>query len=111
MGEKENQGGDSAGFGQTDLLSKPSDKTQRPPMYRVLLTNDDYTPMEFVVHVLQKFFKKSEPEAVKIMLTVHKMGKGLAGVYSYSIAETKVKQVNDYSRQFEFPLLCVCERE
>ena len=110
MSEKENQG-EAAGFGQTDLLPKPSDKTKRPPMYNVLLMNDDYTPMEFVVHVLQKFFKKSEPEAVKIMLAVHKMGKGLAGVYSYSIAETKVKQVNEYSRQFEFPLLCVCERE
>jgi len=75
-----------------------------PPRFAVLLINDDYTTMEFVVEVLQKFFKKNEAEAMKIMLAVHRQGRGVAGIYTFDIAETKVQQVNDYARSHGFPL-------
>lgn len=94
-----------------DLLTLPEEKLAKPPLYKVVLNNDDYTPMEFVIHVLQKFFRKNETEAVQIMLLVHKTGKGVAGVFPFSIAETKVKQVNDFSKQHGFPLLTTLERE
>jgi len=84
-------------------------KLKRPPLYRVVLLNDDYTPMEFVVHILEQFFGMSREKAVRVMLTVHTQGKGVCGVYSREIAETKVALVNDYSRENNHPLLCTME--
>ena len=84
-------------------------KLERPPLYRVVLLNDDFTPMEFVVHILEQFFGMSRDKAVRVMLTVHTQGKGVCGVYSREIAETKVAQVNDYSRENQHPLLCTME--
>ena len=85
-------------------------KVKRPPLYNVILLNDDYTPMEFVVHILEQFFVMDRETAVRIMLTVHTQGKGVCGQYSREIAETKVAQVNDYSRENNHPLLCTMER-
>src|SRR5437867_4778476 len=93
--------------GHTTTQTKP--KVKRPPMYKVLLINDDYTTMEFVVHVLQKFFQKSFDEATQIMLTVHHKGIGICGLYPHEIAETKVSQVVDYARKNEYPLQCNME--
>lgn len=84
-------------------------KTKKPRMYKVLLNNDDYTPMEFVVHVLEHFFHLDRAKATKIMMQVHTQGKGVCGVYTKDIAETKMNQVNDFSRQNEHPLLCTIE--
>ena len=84
-------------------------KLKRPPLYQVVLLNDDYTPMEFVVHVLEQFFGMPRPKATRIMLEVHTEGRGICGVYAREIAETKVAQVNDYSRENEHPLLCAME--
>lgn len=84
-------------------------KLKKPPMYQVVLLNDDYTPMEFVVEILQIFFNLGREDATRIMLNVHKQGKGVCGVYSKDVAETKVAQVNDYSRQHQHPLLCTLE--
>ncbi|MAH05551.1 MAG: ATP-dependent Clp protease adapter ClpS [Alphaproteobacteria bacterium] len=104
----ENQGED---HNQTGLLIKTRPKTKKPSMYKVLLLNDDYTPMEFVVHILEKFFNKSRQEATDIMLHVHRRGVGLCGVYTYEIAETKVTQVMDFARANEQPLQCTLERD
>ncbi|MEC9236719.1 MAG: ATP-dependent Clp protease adapter ClpS, partial [Pseudomonadota bacterium] len=90
---------------------KTRPKTKKPSMYKVLLLNDDYTPMEFVVHILEKFFNKSRQEATDIMLHVHRRGVGLCGVYTYEIAETKVTQVMDFARANEQPLQCTLERD
>ena len=84
-------------------------KVKRPPLYSVVLLNDDYTPMEFVVHVLEHFFRIERERSVRIMLQVHTQGKGVCGVFSREIAETKVAQVNDYSRENNHPLLCTME--
>ena len=89
--------------------SKP--KLKRPPMYKVLLNNDDYTPMEFVVLVLEKFFNKDRAAATRIMLAVHHEGYGVCGVFSRDVGETKVAQVNDFARANEHPLLCTLEAE
>jgi ATP-dependent Clp protease adaptor protein ClpS len=86
-------------------------KTKKPSMYKVILLNDDYTPMEFVVHVLQKFFHKSHEDAMQIMLHVHQRGVGVCGVYPFDVAETKVTQVIDYARQNEHPLQATLEKE
>ena len=94
-----------------DLLTQTKPKTQRPPMYKVLLLNDDYTPMEFVVHVLERFFGIGHSQAVEIMLTVHKKGLAVVGVFSYEIAETKVAQVMDFARRNQHPLQCTMEKE
>lgn len=85
--------------------------TKTPPMYKVLLLNDDYTPMDFVVDVLMQFFRKSEMEAVQIMLNVHQAGVGVAGVYSFEVAETKVHQVLDAAQSEGYPLQCTLEPE
>ena len=85
-------------------------RLKKPPLYRVVLLNDDYTPMEFVVEVLQKVFSMDRTNATRIMLEVHTKGKGVCGVYTYEIAETKVAQVNSYSRENNHPLLCTMER-
>lgn len=85
-------------------------KLKQPPMYKVILYNDDYTPMEFVVVVLENFFGMNHEKAVKIMFQVHNTGKGICGIFTYEIAETKVAQVNDYSRKHQHPLLCGMEK-
>jgi ATP-dependent Clp protease adaptor protein ClpS len=96
---------------QTGVLVKTRTKTSKPSMYKVLLLNDDFTPMEFVVHVLEKFFSKTRTEATEIMLHVHRRGVGLCGVYTYEVAETKVNQVMDFARANEQPLQCTMERD
>jgi ATP-dependent Clp protease adaptor protein ClpS len=93
----------------TVVQSKP--KTKRPPLYKVLLLNDDYTPMEFVVHILERFFGMNSTQAFDIMLTVHKKGVAVVGVFSHEIAETKVAQVMDFSRRHQHPLQCTMEKE
>lgn len=90
-------------------LDKP--KLKKPPLYKVMIINDDYTPMEFVVDVLQIFFGLEREKATQIMLNVHTKGKAVCGVYTRDIAETKVAQVNDYSRQNQHPLLCLMEED
>jgi len=96
---------------QTGVVVKSKPKTKKPSMYKVLLLNDDYTPMEFVVHVLERFFNKSRPEAERVMLHVHRRGVGVCGVYTYEVAETKVTQVIDFARRNEHPLQCTLEKE
>jgi ATP-dependent Clp protease adaptor protein ClpS len=93
------------------LLLKPKPKTKKPSMYKVLLLNDDYTPMEFVVHILERFFSKNRQEATDIMLHVHRRGVGVCGIYTYEVAETKVQQVMDFARANEQPLQCTMEKE
>lgn len=97
--------------GKTGLVTKPRPKTKKPSLYKVLLLNDDYTPMEFVVHVLERYFGKGREEATRIMLHVHHKGVGICGVFTYEIAETKVTQVMDFSRQHDHPLQCTMEKE
>lgn len=84
-------------------------EVKHPPLYKVVLLNDDYTPMEFVIHVLENFFKMNREKATQVMLHVHTRGVGVCGVFTREIAETKVHQVNDYSRQNQHPLLCSME--
>ena len=96
---------------QTGILLKTRPKTKKPSMYKVLLLNDDYTPMEFVVHVLERFFNKNRQEATDIMLHVHRRGVGLCGIFTYEIAESKVQQVLDFARANEQPLQCTMEKE
>ena len=98
-------------FSDTSVLVKKRSKLKKPPLYKVLLLNDDFTPMEFVVHVLEKFFAIGHDKVVQIMLTVHKKGIAVVGVYSHDIAETKVTQVMDYSRKNQHPLQCTMEKE
>jgi ATP-dependent Clp protease adaptor protein ClpS len=95
----------------TSVITKVKPKTKRPNLYRVLILNDDYTPMEFVVHVLEKFFQKDVEAATKIMLHVHHHGIGECGVFTYEIAETKVTQVMDFARKHQHPLQCVMEKK
>lgn len=96
-----------------DTLTKPTtrSKAATPPMYRVLLLNDDYTPMDFVVEILRRYFRKSEAEAVRIMLNVHQQGSGVCGVYPHELAETKVNQVKGAARSARYPLRCIMEPE
>jgi ATP-dependent Clp protease adaptor protein ClpS len=95
----------------TSVVSKTRTRTKRPSLYRVLILNDDYTPMEFVVHVLERFFQKGREEATHIMLHVHQHGVGECGVYTYEVAETKVTQVMDFARKNQHPLQCVMEKK
>ena len=104
-------GGSKHDDGKTDLVTKTKPKTKKPSLYKVLLLNDDYTPMEFVVFVLERFFAKGREEATRIMLHVHHKGVGICGVYTYEIAETKVAQVMDLARQHGHPLQCTMEKE
>ncbi len=85
-------------------------KLKRPPLYKVILINDDYTPMEFVVHILESFFSIDRENATRIMLEVHTRGKGICGIFTHEIAETKVSLVNNYSRENNHPLLCTMEK-
>jgi ATP-dependent Clp protease adaptor protein ClpS len=95
----------------TSVLTRTAPKTRKPNLYRVLLLNDDYTPMEFVVHVLERFFNKSADEATVIMLHVHQNGVGECGVFTYEVAETKVTMVMDFARKHLHPLQCVMEKK
>ena len=104
--DKRNGNGTSTG-----IIVKTKPKTKKPSMYKVLMMNDDYTPMEFVVHVLEQFFSKNREEATRIMLHVHQRGVGVCGVFTYEVAETKVTQVIDYARQHQHPLQCTLEKE
>ena len=110
---QDDEGGDDSGGGngQTGILTRTKPKTKKPSLYKVLLLNDDYTPMEFVVHVLERFFGKTQDEATNIMLHVHQKGVGVCGVYTYEVAETKVTQVMDFSRSHHHPLQCTMEKE
>ncbi|WP_235035230.1 ATP-dependent Clp protease adapter ClpS [Roseomonas sp. 18066] len=105
-------GGDGGQDGSnTGVVVKTRTRTRKPAMYKVLMLNDDYTPMEFVVHVLERFFQKNREEATRIMLHVHRRGVGVCGVYTYEVAETKVTQVMDLARQNQHPLQCTIEKE
>lgn len=96
---------------ESGMATKTLTKTKRPSLYRVLLLNDDYTPMEFVVYVLERFFNKGREEATRIMLHVHQHGVGLCGVYTYEVAETKVSQVMELAQRNEHPLQCTMEKD
>ncbi len=109
-GKRDERDQDPGGPG-TSVIAKTRPQTKRPSLYRVLLLNDDYTPMEFVVHVLQKFFNKSGDDATRIMLHVHQHGVGECGVFTYEVAETKVTQVMDFARKHQHPLQCVMEKK
>lgn len=106
--DKDNQKEPGIGVG---VVTKTSPKTKRPSLYKVILLNDDYTPQEFVVWLLQAVFKKDPEEAIRIMLHVHQTGVGICGVYTYEVAETKVAQVMELSRRNQHPLQCTMERE
>ncbi len=99
------------GGSQTGVVTKTAPKTKKPPLYKVLLLNDDFTPMEFVVYVLERFFHKNRQEATTIMLHVHRRGVGICGIFTYEVAETKVNQVVDHARQNQHPLQCTMEKE
>jgi ATP-dependent Clp protease adaptor protein ClpS len=92
-----------------NVLTKKREKVEKPPLYRVVLHNDNYTTMEFVVLVLQKFFYKNETEANHIMLNVHKKGRGIAGIFTFEVAETKLSQVHSFSKSQQHPLKCSLE--
>ncbi|MBS1989194.1 MAG: ATP-dependent Clp protease adaptor ClpS [Cyanobacteria bacterium SZAS LIN-3] len=110
MGEFDDENEESAGGG-TAVVTEKKIKVERPPLFKVLLHNDDYTSMEFVTLILEQIFHKSPAEAHKIMMAVHQMGVGVAGVYPYEIAEAKVTKVTMLARQQEFPLRCSLEQE
>nr|WP_206077022.1 ATP-dependent Clp protease adapter ClpS [Palleronia sediminis] len=101
--------GDDDGESGVVLDTKPV--TKRPPLYKVMILNDDYTPMEFVVHVLERFFGLNHAQAFELMLTVHKKGLAVVGVFSFEVAETKVTQVMDLARRHQHPLQCTMEKE
>lgn len=101
------EGGSGSG---TAVITRTKTQTKKPNLYRVLLLNDDYTPMEFVIHVLERFFNKTRDEATQIMLHVHHNGVGECGVFTYEVAETKVTNVMDFARKHSHPLQCVMEK-
>ena len=106
-------GGGSGGHDDdhdTGLVLKTRQKTKKPSMYKVLMLNDDYTPMEFVVHILERIFNKTQEEATQIMLHVHQKGVGVCGVFTYEVAETKAAQVMDLARQNQHPVQCTIEK-
>jgi ATP-dependent Clp protease adaptor protein ClpS len=110
MGDDEGRRKGDAGPG-TAVITKTKTQSKRPSLYRVLILNDDYTPMEFVVHVLERFFSKDHESATRIMLHVHHHGVGECGIYTYEVAETKVTQVMDFARKHQHPLQCVMEKK
>ena len=99
------------GDGNTGVIIETRPKTKKPSMYKVLMLNDDFTPMEFVVHVLERFFAMTTEQATEVMLSVHRRGVGLCGVFPYEVAETKVTQVMDFARQHQHPLQCTLEKD
>ncbi|MDF1779592.1 MAG: ATP-dependent Clp protease adapter ClpS [Rhizobiaceae bacterium] len=108
-GDDEGEGG-GRGNG-VSIITRTQKQLKKPSLYRVLLLNDDYTPMEFVIHILEKFFQKDRDAATQIMLHVHNHGVGECGVFTYEVAETKVTQVMDFARQNQHPLQCVMEKK
>ena len=104
-------GGTRDGDIGTGIVTKTRPKTKKPSLYKVLILNDDYTPMEFVVHILEKVFNKNREAAVEIMLHVHRHGVGICGVFTYDVAETKVAQVIEFARRHQHPLQCTMEKE
>src|SRR3954468_3714792 len=103
--------GDSDIDSGSAIVTQTKPKTAKPSLYRVLILNDDYTPMEFVVYVLERFFNKSREDATRIMLHVHQHGVGVCGVFTYEVAETKVSQVIDTARRHQHPLQCTMEKD
>jgi len=95
--------------GQGTALEEARPKLKQPPLFKVVLVNDDYTPMEFVVEILQRFFRLDRPNATRVMLEVHTKGRGVCGVFTHEIAETKVHLVNEFARENQHPLLCTME--
>jgi ATP-dependent Clp protease adaptor protein ClpS len=110
-GDEDNNKRRGSGAPGTAVITKTKPQTKRPSLYRVLLLNDDYTPMEFVVHVLERFFNKDHESAHRIMMHVHQHGIGECGVFTYEVAETKVTQVMDFARKHQHPLQCVMEKK
>lgn len=115
-GDDDDQGAPPKGPGRgpgddTVVIPRTRVRTKKPSMYKVLLLNDDYTPMEFVISVLEKYFNKGAEDATRIMLHVHQNGVGVCGVYTYEVAETKVTQVMDFARQHQHPLQCTMEKD
>ncbi len=108
MSDPDKDGDEGSGAG---IVVQKRPETKKPSMYKVLMLNDDFTPMEFVVHVLERFFSMSREEATRIMLHVHHRGVGLCGVFTFEVAETKVTQVMDFARQHQHPLQCILEKE
>jgi ATP-dependent Clp protease adaptor protein ClpS len=104
------QGGDDEGGTGLGVATRTRTRSKTPSPYKVLMLNDDYTPMEFVVHVLQRFFKMSVDDATRVMLHVHQRGVGVCGIFSYEVAETKVSQVIDFARENQHPLQCTLEK-
>jgi ATP-dependent Clp protease adaptor protein ClpS len=111
MGKTDKKNGQNGDNGNTSVVVKTRTKTRTPSLFKVLMLNDDYTPMEFVVHILETFFRKDRAEATRIMLQVHHHGVGVCGIFTYEIAESKVKQVMDYARKHQHPLRCTLEKE
>ena len=110
MSDKE-RNGNSGGNPTTGVVVQSKPKVKLPSMYKVIMLNDDYTPMEFVVMVLERCFAKSHEDAVKVMLHVHQKGVGVCGIYTYEVAETKVQQVMDLAQKHQHPLQCTLEKE
>ena len=111
MKRDDDNGDDGGGDFEDGVALKTRTRTKKPSMYKVLMLNDDYTPMEFVIHVLEQFFSKNQDEATQIMLHVHQKGVGVCGVFTYEVAETKVNQTMDMARQHQHPLQCTIEKD
>ena len=109
MGDKRRDGDESDG--DAGVLTREVTKTKKPSMYKVLLLNDDYTPMEFVIHVLQRYFRKTLEESTEVMLHVHHKGVGVCGVFTHEVAETKVNQVLALAEKHQHPLQCTMEKD
>ena len=109
-GPGDEDSGKPDGAGQVGLATKPKAKPKKPSQYKVLLLNDDYTPMEFVVIVLKRFFRMDLEQATRVMLHVHQRGVGVCGIFPYEVAETKVNQVMDFARENQHPLQCTLEK-
>jgi len=110
-GDGSSDGRNGDGDTVTERKTRTKSKTAKPPLYKVILLNDDYTPMEFVVEVLKTIFHRQHAEATRIMLHVHQNGMGVAGVYPFEIAETKIKTVEELAHESQYPLKCVMEKE
>nr|WP_088182305.1 ATP-dependent Clp protease adapter ClpS [Sphingobium sp. Z007] len=109
-GQHPDDQGEGPGGPSVGIATRTRTRTKKPSLYKVLMLNDDYTPMEFVVHVLQSFFRMDMEEATRVMLHVHQRGVGVCGIFSYEVAETKVNQVMDFARQNQHPLQCTLEK-
>jgi len=110
MGPDSDRDHEDDGHAGTGVIAQTKTRTRKPSMYKVLMLNDDYTPMEFVVHVLQRFFRMSAEDATRIMMHVHQRGVGVCGIFTYEVAETKVNQVMDFARKHQHPLQCTLEK-